>query len=288
MRWRDLRRSDNVRDVRGEGGGGMRTGLPISLGRGGALAAIVLLVVVYFIGGPDAVETLLSGGGGGVDAPSAEQGAPLTANDESSQFVAAILGSTEDVWGQVFALSGKHYVDPELTLFDGAVGSACGYATAAVGPFYCPADHRVYLDTAFFADLAKLGGPGEFAQAYVIGHEVGHHVQNLLGTAEQMRAAQARAGENGGTRFQIALELQADCFAGVWAHHANVRQHVLEPGDVEHGLAAAQAIGDDRLQRNAGRRVTPDSFTHGSSYQRAHWLNVGLQTGNPQACDTFR
>jgi len=294
MRWRDLRRSDNVRDERGEGGGGMRAGFPISLGRGGGLAAIAVLIVVYFIGGPDAVETLLSGAGGGggdgsgVDAPRVHPRLPLTPDDESSSFVAAILGSTEDVWGQVFSLSGRHYVDPELTLFDGAVESACGYATAAVGPFYCSADHRIYLDTSFFADLARLGGPGEFAEAYVIGHEVGHHVQNLLGTAEQVRAAQARAQDSGGNRLQVALELQADCFAGVWAHHANVRQQVLEKGDVEQGLAAAQAIGDDRLQRNAGRRVTPDSFTHGSSSQRAHWLNVGLQTGNPQACDTFR
>jgi len=291
MRWRDLRRSDNVRDARGEGGG-MRTGLPISLGRGGGLVAIALLVVVYLIGGPDAVETLLGGGqragdnGSAAEGPSGLQRLPLTPDDESSSFVSAILGSTEDIWGQVFALSGKHYVNPELTLFDGAVESACGFATAAVGPFYCPADHVIYLDTSFFADLANLGGPGEFAQAYVIGHEVGHHVQNLLGTADQVRAAQARGG--GATRLQIALELQADCFAGVWAHHANARQHVLEPGDVEQGLAAAEAIGDDRLQRNAGRRVTPDSFTHGSSSQRAHWLKVGLDTGNPSACDTFR
>lgn len=288
MRWRDLRRSDNVRDVRGEGDG-MRRGFPISLGRGGGLAAIALLIVVYFIGGPDAVEKLLSGGGGdegaSAEAPPVVRRLPLTPDDESSSFVAAILGSTEDVWSQVFSLSGRHYVNPELTLFDGAVESACGFATAAVGPFYCPADHIIYLDTSFFADLANLGGPGEFAQAYVIGHEVGHHVQNLLGTADQVRAAQERGG---GTRLQIALELQADCFAGVWAHHANVRQHVLEPGDVEQGLAAAQAIGDDRLQRNAGRRVTPDSFTHGSSSQRVHWLKVGLDTGNPATCDTFR
>jgi len=268
----------------------MRTGLPISLGRGGALVGVALLVIVYLIGGPDAVETLLGGGGvgdgGRGDAPRTEARRPLTPDDESSSFVAAILGSTEDVWGQVFSLSGRHYVEPELTLFDGAVESPCGYATAAVGPFYCSADHRIYLDTSFFAELANLGGPGEFAQAYVIGHEVGHHVQNLLGTTEQVRAAQERSA--GGTRLQIALELQADCFAGVWAHHANVRQHVLEAGDVEQGLAAAAAIGDDRLQRNAGRRVTPDSFTHGSSSQRVHWLKVGLDTGNPQACDTFR
>jgi hypothetical protein len=284
MRWKDLRRSENVRDVRGEeGGGGMRAGMPISLGRGGGLAAIAVLVVVYLLGGPEALQTLLDGGGGG-GAPTAEQGSPLTANDEASQFVAAILGSTEDVWGEIFASSGRRYETPELTLFDGAVQSACGYASAAVGPFYCPNDHRVYLDTAFFADLARLGGPGEFAQAYVIGHEVGHHVQNLLGN---MRGA-ANAGGTGASGGQVALELQADCYAGVWAHHANQRDHVLEPGDVEQGLAAAQAIGDDRLERNAGRRVTPDSFTHGSSEQRAHWLGVGLDSGDPRACDTFR
>jgi hypothetical protein len=284
MRWKDLRRSENVRDARGEeSGGGMRAGMPISLGRGGGLAAVAVLVVVYLIGGPDALQTLLDGGGGG-GAPTAEQGSPLTANDDASQFVAAILGSTEDVWGEIFASSGRRYEAPELTLFDGAVQSACGYATAAVGPFYCPSDHRVYLDTAFFADLARLGGPGDFAQAYVIGHEVGHHVQNLLGN---MRSA-ARAGGTGASGAQVALELQADCYAGVWAHHANQRNNVLEPGDVEEGLAAAQAIGDDRLQRNAGRRVTPDSFTHGSSDQRVHWLGVGLDSGDPQACDTFR
>ena len=282
MRWKDLRRSDNVRDVRGEDGGGgpMRAGMPISLGRGGALGTVAVLVVVYLIGGPEALQSLLDGGGGG-GAPTAEQGSPLTANDDASQFVAAILGSTEDVWGEIFATSGRRYEAPELTLFDGAVQSACGYATAAVGPFYCPSDHRVYLDTAFFADLARLGGPGDFAQAYVIGHEVGHHVQNLLGTT-------SRAGGSGAGGAQVALELQADCYAGVWAHHANQRDHVLEPGDVEEGVAAAEAIGDDRLQRNAGRRVTPDSFTHGSSEQRAHWLGVGLASGDPQACNTFR
>jgi len=281
MRWKDLRRSENVRDVRGEEGGGapMRAGMPISLGRGGALGTVAVLVVVYLIGGPDALQSLLGGGGGG-GAPTAEQGSPLTANDEASQFVAAILGSTEDVWGEIFASSGRRYQAPELTLFDGAVQSACGYASTAVGPFYCPSDHRVYLDTAFFADLARLGGPGDFAQAYVIGHEVGHHVQNLLGTA-------ARAGGSGAGGAQVALELQADCYAGVWAFHANQRNQVLEPGDVEEGVAAAEAIGDDRLQRNAGRRVTPDSFTHGTSEQRMRWFKRGLDGGDVGSCDTF-
>jgi predicted metalloprotease len=290
MSRRDLRPSEDVRDVRDVrgAGGGRRRRIALSLGAGGGLAAIALLVVTYFSRGT--VETLLGGGGGAGDrddvgAPSGEERLPLAPGDESSTFVPAILGSTEDVWSQLFALSGLHYVNPDLTLFDGAVESACGFATAAVGPFYCPADHRIYLDTSFFADLADRGGPGEFAQAYVIGHEVGHHVQRLLGTADHVRAAQDRGG---GNRLQVALELQADCYAGVWAHHANWRQRVLDPSDVERGLAAAEAIGDDRLRRNAGRRVTPDSFTHGSSEQREHWFGVGLRTGSPQACDTFR
>jgi hypothetical protein len=168
------------------------------------------------------------------------------------------------------------------------VQSACGLANAAVGPFYCPEDRRVYLDTAFFRDLAKMGGPGDFAAAYVIGHEVGHHVQNLLGTADQVRGAQQRGEERAGNRLQVAMELQADCFAGVWAYHANKTNNVLEPGDVDEGLRAAEAIGDDRLQRNAGRRVTPDSFTHGSSADRKRWLSQGLERGDPAACDTFR
>jgi len=282
VRWKDLRRSSNVRDLRGAGGS-PRAGLPIRIGRGGGgIAVLALLAVAYFIGGPDAINQLLGGGSGGPDSSSAP---PLTANDEASQFVAAVLGSTEDVWGEVFAQSGATYRQPELTLFDGEVSSACGFASAAVGPFYCPSDRRVYLDTSFFRDLAQLGGPGEFAQAYVIGHEVGHHVQTLLGTADRVREGQQRGDTN---RLQVAMELQADCYAGVWAYHANRAQHILEPGDVEDALAAAQAIGDDRLQRNAGRRVTPDSFTHGSSKQRQQWLSTGLRTGDPNACDTFR
>jgi predicted metalloprotease len=167
------------------------------------------------------------------------------------------------------------------------VQSACGFADAAVGPFYCPSDRRVYLDTAFFADLARLGGPGDFAQAYVIGHEIGHHIQTVLGTATDVRDAQRALGETGARRLQVAMELQADCYAGVWAHHANRRNRVLEPGDADEALAAAAAIGDDRLQRNAGRRVTPESFTHGSSAERRTWLLAGLESGNVAACDTF-
>jgi predicted metalloprotease len=283
VRWKDLRRSSNVRDVRGAGGGRM----PISIGRGGlggGLGTIVILGLLFFIGGPDAIMQLLGGGGG---APSSEQGRPLSADDEASDFVARVLGSTEDVWGSLFAQSGQQYRAPELTLFAGTVQSACGYASAASGPFYCPGDQRVYLDTSFFDDLARMGGPGDFAAAYVIGHEVGHHVQTILGTSNEVRSAQQRAGEVEANRLQVAMELQADCFAGVWAYHANQSARVLEPGDVEEGLGAAQAIGDDRLQRNSGRAVTPDSFTHGSSADRQRWLSTGLRSGDPAACDTF-
>jgi predicted metalloprotease len=285
VRWKDLRRSSNVRDVRGVGGG-RRIPLPIGRGgrMGGGLGMLVILGLVFFLGGPDAIMQLLSGGGG---APSSEQGRPLSAGDEAGEFVARVLGSTEDVWGALFAQSGQQYRAPQLTLFGGAVQSACGFASSASGPFYCPADQRVYLDTAFFDELARMGGAGDFAAAYVIGHEVGHHVQTILGTSEQVRAAQQRAREVEANRLQVAMELQADCFAGVWAYHANQQVRVLEPGDVEEGLAAAAAIGDDTLQRNAGRGVTPESFTHGSSAERQRWLSTGLRSGDPSACNTF-
>jgi predicted metalloprotease len=286
VRWKDLRRSSNVRDVRGAGGGGMRMPLPIGRrgGLGGGIGMLVILGLVFVLGGPDAIMQLLGGGGG---APTSEQGRPLTASDDVSDFVARVLGSTEDVWGALFAQSGERYEPPLLNVFDGAVQSACGYASAASGPFYCPRDRDVYLDTSFFGELARMGGAGDFAAAYVIGHEVGHHVQTLLGTSEQVRAAQQRAGQADANRLQVAMELQADCFAGVWAHHANQTMSVLEPGDVEEGLAAAAAIGDDTLQRNAGRSVTPESFTHGSSAERQRWLSTGLRSGDPSACDTF-
>ena len=285
MRWKDLRRSSNVRDVRGAGGyGGGRMGLPVGRGLGGGVGLLVILVVLFLFGGPDAILQLFSGG---ASAPSSDQGQPLTANDETSDFVARVLGSTEDVWGALFAQSGQRYQAPQLTIFSGSVQSACGYASAASGPFYCPRDQRVYLDTSFFDELARMGGAGDFAAAYVIGHEVGHHVQTLLGTSDQVRSAQQRGNETQANRLQVAMELQADCFAGVWAYHANQTARVLEPGDVEEGLAAAAAIGDDRLQRNAGRSVTPDSFTHGSSADRQRWLSTGLRSGDPSACDTF-
>lgn len=282
MRWKDLRRSSNVRDVRGRGRG-LR--IPLPIGRGGGIGLVVLLIIAAIFGGPELVFQLL----GSTDYDSGQStSAPAGIQDEDRQFTAAILGSTEDVWGRLFESAGGEYLPPELTLFDGAVSSACGYASAAVGPFYCPADARVYLDTSFFDELARMGGAGDFAQAYVIGHEIGHHVQNLTGTADEVRTAQARAaGDSEANSLQVAMELQADCYAGVWAWHANQRHQVLEPGDVEEGLAAAAAIGDDRLMENAGRRVTPDSFTHGSSAQRQEWLQRGLASGDPSACNPF-
>lgn len=255
-------------------------------GRGGGLGFVVIIVLAALFGGPE-VLNLLVGSGGSVGPDSSTAPRPANLDDTAAAFVASILGSTEDVWGALYADAWRRYDPPLLTLFDGAVESACGYASSASGPFYCPGDRRVYLDTSFFDELARMGGPGDFAAAYVIGHEVGHHVQNLQGTAAQVRTAQANAGRVEANQLQVAMELQADCLAGVWAHVANRQAQVLEPGDVEEGLAAAAAIGDDRLQRNAGRRVTPESFTHGSSAQRQQWLRRGLESGDPAACDTF-
>lgn len=283
MRWKNLRRSSNVRDARGAGG--MRMPLPIGRGGrvGGGIGILIILVLAFLFGGPDAILELLGGGG----APSGDVGRPPPAGDEETEFVERVLGSTEDVWGSLFAQSGSTYPAPLLTVFSGAVQSACGYTSSASGPFYCPADRRVYLDIAFFDELARMGGPGDFAAAYVIGHEIGHHVQTVLGTSDRVRAEQQRAGNAGANRLQVAMELQADCFAGVWAYHANQTTPMLEPGDIDEGLDAAAAIGDDTLQRNAGRRVTPESFTHGSSAERQRWLGTGLRTGDPSACDTF-
>jgi predicted metalloprotease len=286
MRWDRLRRSRNINDVRGRGPA-RRAGLPLG-GRGGGLGFIVIIVLAALFGGPEVLNLLLGTGGGiGTSPRPTTSTQPDNLDDTASAFVASILGSTEDVWGALYQDAGRRYEPPLLTLFGGAVDSACGYASAASGPFYCPADRRVYLDTSFFDELARMGGAGDFAAAYVIGHEVGHHVQNLQGTAAQVRAAQANASRVDANQLQVAMELQADCLAGIWAHVANRQTQVLEPGDIEEGLRAAAAIGDDRLQRNAGRRVTPESFTHGSSAQRQQWLRRGLESGDPGACDTF-
>lgn len=210
-------------------------------------------------------------------------GAP--AGDPAAEFVAVVLGDTEETWNRILQSMGRRYQEPVLVLFEGSVQSACGGASAASGPFYCPADQKVYLDLSFFRELdQRFGAPGDFAQAYVVAHEVGHHVQNLLGINRQVREAQQGQGRAGANQLSVALELQADCFAGIWGHHA-ARKQLLDEGDVDEGLAAAAAIGDDRLTKG---RVSPDSFTHGTSTQRARWLRQGLSSGDVTSCDTLR
>lgn len=284
MRWRQSRKSGNVDDRRGQrASGGGRRGGGVKLGGG---AGLLLVVVVVLLGGdPRQVLQLLVGDGGSVAAPTQPRTAP--GNDESAQFLSAVLGMTEDVWTEIFRQNGATYQAPTMVLFTDAVQSACGFNTSATGPFYCPPDQNLYLDTGFFDQLSGMGGAGDFAQAYVIGHEVGHHIQTLAGTSSWMRQLQAGRPQAESNQLQVLMELQADCYSGVWAHHANRRGQVLEPGDVDEGLAAAAAIGDDRLQRRAGRSVSPESFTHGTSAQRQQWLGTGLRTGDIDTCDTF-
>jgi hypothetical protein len=284
MRWREGRRSQNVEDRRGAraglGGAGFRLG-------GGGI--VLLLLAAWLLGvNPLEVLSLLAGGGSGtMQLPEPRPGA--TPTDEGADFVSVVLADTEDTWSVLFAQAGSAYEAPRLVLFSQVVQSACGMAQAAMGPFYCPRDQTVYIDLSFYRDLRdRFGAPGDFAQAYVIAHEVGHHVQTLLGTSEQVRAAQQRAGEAQANALSVRLELQADCYAGVWAHHAHRARQVLEAGDVEEGLGAAAAIGDDRLQRQTQGQVVPESFTHGSSRQRVEWFSRGLETGSLEACDTFR
>jgi len=275
MKWRSGRRSQHVEDRRGRRVSG---GLKI----GGGLGGLLLILIILLMGGDP--SPLLTGDGGGAPAGTEYQAPP---SDEAADFISVVLASTEDVWAETFQRAGGRYVPPSLVLFDDYVRSACGFNSAATGPFYCPADRKVYLDLGFFRELARLGGPGDFAQAYVVGHEVGHHIQNLVGTSDQVRRMQGSASRADANRLSVLMELQADCYAGVWAHHANQRASILESGDVEEGLGAAAAIGDDRLQRTSGRAVHPESFTHGSSTQRQDWLRTGLETGSLEACDTF-
>ena len=258
-----------------------------ALGCGG----LILVVVVALIAGVDPREILgLLGNSGqvstepGTEAPT---GPPPT--DQLGQFASVVLADTETRWGEIFAASGARYEPPRLVLFDQAVESACGFASSASGPFYCPLDHKVYLDLSFFNELdRRFGASGDFAAAYVIAHEVGHHVQNLMGLSEKVRSAQERASSEGeANALSVQLELQADCLAGVWGHHANRERDFIEPGDFEEGLRAASAIGDDRLQRRTRGTIQPESFTHGSSEQRANWLRRGLESGDANACNTF-
>ena len=279
MKWQTGRRSTNVEDRRGGGGMGMGLG---GMGIGG----ILLVVVVSLLFGKNPLQVLGQVAG---DTPSQTQGPNPQANDEASQFSATILGSTEDTWGRVFQQSGAQYPPPTLVLFSGVVSSACGRASSAVGPFYCPGDQKLYLDTSFFDDMrTKLGGGGDFAEAYVIAHEVGHHIQTLTGTASKVDQLRARGAQmEGDNGLSVRMELQADCYAGVWANMAQAQMKWLETGDVEEALNTASAIGDDRLQQQGQGRVVPDSFTHGSSRQRVRWFQAGFQSGNPDACDTF-
>ena len=283
MRWSEGRRSDNVVDARGRG-------IPIV---GGGIGMAVLALVVYLMGGDPTV--ILNSGGQGQPAPTdagapANSGAPgAPAQDQMSQFVSVVLADTEDTWSAIFKQKfGRDYEDPQLVLFTGAVQSACGLAQAAMGPFYCPNGHRVYIDLSFYRELRdRFGAPGDFAQAYVIAHEVGHHVQNLLGISDKVRAAQERSDKAGANALSVDLELQADCYAGVWGHHAQRARNILEPGDVDEALNAASAIGDDKIQKATRGYVVPESFTHGSSAQRQQWFRRGFESGSLDACDTF-
>jgi uncharacterized protein len=284
MKWEGNRQSDNVEDRRGDGGGGGR-GVG---GRGIGLGSIVIaLVASYFFGiNPMTVLGLL---GGGESAPmSAGPAQKPPAEDRMAAFVSTVLADTEDVWTQVFAQGGAQYTKPGLVLFSGTTPTQCGRGQSAMGPFYCPGDSKVYIDLVFYQTLkTQLGAPGDFAQAYVIAHEVGHHVQHLLGISDKMDQMRGRVSQAEYNALSVRLELQADCFAGVWAHHAQSARQILEQGDVEEAMNAAAKIGDDALQRSAGGAVMPESFTHGTSAQRQRWFHIGLKEGNVKRCDTF-
>ena len=275
MRW-GSGRSSNIEDRRGMGMG--------KLAGGGIGTIVIALIAMYFGVDPSVIlnqaETL---------APTQQTQTQFTPEEERlKEFMSVVLADTEDVWGGLFSSAGKTYEQPKLVLFSGAVQSGCGAAQSAMGPFYCPADRKLYLDISFFNELSKrLDAPGDFAQAYVVAHEVGHHVQNVMGIADQVRGAQQNARGEQANALQVRMELQADCFAGVWAYHANKKRQILEPGDAEEALAAASGVGDDRLQKKARGYVVPESFTHGSSEQRMRWFKTGMQSGEPAQCDTF-
>ena len=276
MRWQDLRRSSNVEDRRG-----MR---PAAIGGVGGIGAIVIVLVALFFGvDPSALLQQVDTGPSQTETATGPSSAP---QDEMSQFLAAVLGSTEDTWGAIFQEAGSRYAPPVLVRFSGATRSACGSASSAMGPFYCPGDRMVYIDTDFFDELSRrFGAPGKFAEAYVVAHEVGHHVQNLLGIMDKVGELRSRGGD--GNALSVRVELQADCFAGVWAKRGDQQSRFIEPGDVESAMQAAAAVGDDALQKKTQGYVVPDSFTHGSSQQRVRWFRRGFDSGNPTTCDTF-
>lgn len=285
MKWEGNRESDNVEDRRDDGGGGLGGlgGRHIGIG-----LVVIALVVSYFFGiNPMTVLSLLSGGAPVTQTQQVPAHAPPP-DDHMAKFVSTVLADTEDVWTDIFTKAGRTYTDPKLVLFRGATPTACGQGESAMGPFYCPVDRKVYIDLDFYQTLKnRLGAPGEFAQAYVIAHEVGHHVQNLLGITTKVDAMRSHASQAQANALSVRLELQADCFAGVWANHAQASRHILENGDIASAMNAAAKIGDDALQKAATGRVVPETFTHGTSVQRTHWFNAGLQSGNVKDCDTF-
>jgi predicted metalloprotease len=287
MRWQDYRRSDNVEEGSSSGPSMFGGGLRLSGG------AIILVVVVSLLLGKNPLEmlALLTGGDGGgpvvqTQAPPTATRAPAT-NDPQTEFVARVLGDTEDVWGGIFQQMGTRYQAPKLTLYHGQIASACGFSSAAAGPFYCPGDRKVYLDLSFFQELSqRFGAPGDFARAYVIAHEIGHHVQNQLGLMEAAQQKMANASDRSRNDLSVRLELQADCLAGVWGH-SSMQRNIIDAKDVESGMAAAAAVGDDRIQKQTRGYVVPEGFTHGSSAQRAKWFRTGLDSGDLRQCDTF-
>jgi predicted metalloprotease len=280
MRWGDGRRSDNVED---------RRGIRVSRGMvGGGVGTLVLVLLSLYLG---IDPTFLLNQAPPVTGPPAGTGREARPPEENrmADFVSVVLADTEDAWQELFRRGGKAYRKPTLVLFTDAVESACGYADSAVGPFYCPKDEKVYIDLGFYRELKdRFHAPGDFAQAYVIAHEVGHHVQNLLGISEKVQNARASLNEAEGNRLSVRLELQADCLAGVWAHHANRARNILEAGDLEEALGAASAIGDDRLQKRTRGFVVPDTFTHGTSEQRVRWFQAGIESGDMNRCNTFQ
>ena len=285
MKWEGNRESDNVEDRRDGGGGGGGGFLGGKIGIG----TIVIALAAWGIFGINPLTTIgmLSGG----DSPTAQVQGPAhapPANDQQAKFVSVVLADTEDVWKDVFTKGGATYTPPKLVLFRGSTPTPCGAGQAAMGPFYCPGDQKVYIDLAFYDTLSRqLGAPGEFAKAYVVAHEIGHHVQNLLGVNDKVEAARRRLSEVENNALSVRVELQADCYAGLWAKKANESRQILQNGDIESAMNAAAKIGDDALQRASTGRVRPDSFTHGTSEQRARWFNTGLQTGSVKSCDTF-
>jgi len=277
MRWKDQERSENVED---------RRGMPAKrcIIGGGIGTVILVLVGLYFGVDPSMLMQAVNQS----SPPSVEQQQP-PASDEMSQFVSVVLADTEKTWHEIFSRSGKTYEEPKLVLFTGAVDSACGFAQAAMGPFYCPGDHKVYIDLSFYEDMKnRFQAPGDFAQAYVIAHEVGHHVQNLLGILGKNHETMQRVSQSEANRLSVKMELQADCFAGVWGYHADTARNILESGDLEEALGAASAIGDDRIMKQSSGTIVPDAFTHGTSEQRVRWFRRGFESGDPGRCETFQ